>query len=201
MNTKQIRYQIIELKANRWQLIFLLALILLSTHALAHDALAPLPDTIEKIKPSIVGVGTMQKTRRPPAQLRGTGFVVADGRHVITTAHNLPEKLDRKKKEFLAVFAGQGANLEIREVTVASVDEHHDLMSRLADVFKQYPELLAILDGLRPASLAPDLVSQCSKKLGLVQWRVQCHQVQVGKNVCLRLVQRGLAHLRIEQIV
>ena len=50
----------------------------------------PLVDTIARVKPSIVGVGTVQKTRRPPSILRGTGFVVADGRHVITNAHVIP---------------------------------------------------------------------------------------------------------------
>jgi len=38
-----------------------------------------LADTIEKIKPSIVAIGTFQKTRRPPSIFRGTGFIVADG--------------------------------------------------------------------------------------------------------------------------
>jgi len=50
----------------------------------------PLVNTIAIAKPSIVGVGTVQKTRRPPNILRGTGFVVADGLHVITNAHIIP---------------------------------------------------------------------------------------------------------------
>ncbi len=55
---------------------------------------ADLPDTIERILPSIVGIGTVQKTRRPSAKLTGTGFVVGDGRHVITNAHVIPEEID-----------------------------------------------------------------------------------------------------------
>lgn len=107
--------------------ILILALVLLSTITQAHDDLTALPDTIVRIKRGVVGVGTMQKTRRPPAILSGTGFVVADGRHVVTNAHNIPEELNKKKKEFLAVFVGQGKNSEIRAVQVVSVDEHHDL--------------------------------------------------------------------------
>ena len=61
--------------------------------------IADLPDTIDRILPSIVGVGTLQKTRRPPARLLGTGFVVADGRHVITNAHVIPEKIDTAKEK------------------------------------------------------------------------------------------------------
>ena len=58
-----------------------------------------LADTIEKIKPSIVAIGTFQKTRRPPSIFRGTGFIVADGLHVVTNAHVLQEKIDTEKKK------------------------------------------------------------------------------------------------------
>jgi len=86
-----------------------------------------LPQTIEKIKPSIVGVGTFQQTRRPPAAFRGTGFVVADGRHVITNAHVLPALLDTEAKETLGVFVGQGEAAQFRSAKPVAVDEEHDL--------------------------------------------------------------------------
>ena len=85
-----------------------------------------LPDTIEKIKPSIVAVGTFQRTRRPPSVFRGTGFAVGDGFHVITNAHVLPEKLDSEKKEVVAVFAGKANAIEIREATKIAEDRDHD---------------------------------------------------------------------------
>ena len=65
---------------------------------------AGLPDVIERIKPSVVGVGTYQETRQPRARLLATGFVVGDGRHVITNNHVLPDELDSKNNELLAVF-------------------------------------------------------------------------------------------------
>jgi len=86
-----------------------------------------LPQTIEKIKPSIVGVGTFEQTRRPPAAFRGTGFVVADGRHVITNAHVLPALLDNEAKEILGVFVGQGEAAQFRSAKPVAVDEEHDL--------------------------------------------------------------------------
>ena len=86
-----------------------------------------LPDTIEKIKPSIVAIGTYQKTRRPPAIFRGTGFVIADGLHVVTNLHVLPEKVDVEKKESLSVFAGNAENIEIREAQKIGEDREHDL--------------------------------------------------------------------------
>lgn len=86
-----------------------------------------LPDTIQRIKPSIVGVGTYLKTRRPPGQLRGTGFVVKDGRHVLTNAHVLPEKLDEKHQEFIAVFTADGDGGKILSAGIAGLDKAHDL--------------------------------------------------------------------------
>lgn len=85
-----------------------------------------LADTIAKIKPSIVGIGTYQHTRTPPAMFRGTGFVVTDGLHVLTNAHVLPETVDRDKFESLAVFAADGKGQSARQAAVVSVDEAHD---------------------------------------------------------------------------
>ncbi|HZD41247.1 MAG TPA: serine protease [Terriglobales bacterium] len=87
-----------------------------------------LPDTIAKIKSGIVAIGTFEKTRRPPAVFRGTGFVVANGLYVATNAHVLPDVVDVKKREFIAVFAGEGEVLEIREGTKVAEDRDHDLV-------------------------------------------------------------------------
>jgi serine protease Do len=92
----------------------------------AADTVA-LPDIIDKIKPAIVVVGAFQKTRRPPSIFRGTGFVIADGLHVVTNAHVVPEKLDIEKKEVVAVFAGKANLVEVREATKVGEDRDHDL--------------------------------------------------------------------------
>ena len=87
-----------------------------------------LADTIEKIKPSIVAIGTFQKTRRPPSIFRGTGFIVADGLHVVTNAHVLQEKIDTEKKETFTIFSGKSDRIEIREATKLAEDLDHDLV-------------------------------------------------------------------------
>jgi len=89
---------------------------------------ADLPDTIERTLPSIVGIGTMQQTRRPPAMLVGTGFVVGDGRHVITNAHVIPEEINTAKLEYLAVFTGKGNSPQARKAVQLKIDEAHDLV-------------------------------------------------------------------------
>ena len=86
-----------------------------------------LAETLERVKPSVVAVGTVQRTRRPPTLFRGTGFVVGDGRYVITNAHVLPESLDEAHKEQLSVFSGRGREAKVHAVQVLGSDRVHDL--------------------------------------------------------------------------
>ncbi len=88
---------------------------------------AELADTVDKVKASIVAVGTIQPTRRPPAKFQATGFVVGQGRHVITNAHAMSDFLDTPNKEILAVFIGQGQQLESRPAKKIATDVAHDL--------------------------------------------------------------------------
>ncbi|MFQ5773767.1 MAG: serine protease [Kiloniellaceae bacterium] len=86
-----------------------------------------LSETIKRVKPAVVAVGTYQALRRPPARLLGTGFAVADGRHVVTSAHVLPDKLDEQRKESIAVFVGARGGAAVRTARVAGIDEDHDV--------------------------------------------------------------------------
>jgi len=88
---------------------------------------ASLGETIKAIKPSIVGVGTFLVTRRPPARLLGTGFVVADGRHVLTNAHVIAAVGALAPHEKLVVFIGSGERVERRVVAPVSEDRAHDV--------------------------------------------------------------------------
>ncbi len=87
-----------------------------------------LADVIERNKKSIVGVGTVQWTRRPPGKFGGTGFVIADGRHVLTNAHVVPADLDLEKREFLAVLTpGKDLKSQVRAAELVAKDPIHDL--------------------------------------------------------------------------
>ncbi|HEY9209542.1 trypsin-like peptidase domain-containing protein [Acidovorax sp.] len=63
------------------------ALVLLFHGAWSSSALAQLPDTVERVKPAVVLVGTYQATDTPRFRYGGTGFVVGDGLRVVTNAH------------------------------------------------------------------------------------------------------------------
>ncbi|QGX40094.1 serine protease [Permianibacter aggregans] len=107
--------------------IFMSALLAVSACLPAVSTAADLPDAIAQAKSSIVGVGTQLMTRRPPALLRGTGFVVADGKHVLTNYHVLPEVLDSEHREVLVVFSGSGDMQTLHTARVIASDAEHDL--------------------------------------------------------------------------
>ncbi len=119
--TSQSRYAV--------SLILLLGAVALAGEPASDTSTAinPLPDRIASAKRAVVGVGTLMPTRRPPAAIRGTGFVVADGRHVLTNHHVLPGVLAGERHETLAVFVGHGAESETRTATVLRTDAEHDL--------------------------------------------------------------------------
>lgn len=86
-----------------------------------------LPQTVRTIKKSLVGIGTFQALRRPPVELKGSGFVVHDGRHVITNYHVVPKGIDKAANERLIVIVGNGRNFSDRDAEVIAIDAEHDL--------------------------------------------------------------------------
>jgi S1-C subfamily serine protease len=92
-------------------------------------ARAGLPETVERVKPSIVGVGTFQKLRSPPFVFRGTGFVIEDGTLVATAGHVVPESLKTEANETMMVSVRMpgASEPQAREAKVVAVDREHDL--------------------------------------------------------------------------
>jgi serine protease Do len=103
-------------------------LILPSLLSLASVASAALPELVEQVKPSIVAIGTYDKTRSPAFVLRGAGFVVGNGSLVATNAHVVPESLDPAGGESLVlqVLPGRDGSQQRPAKTVA-IDKSHDL--------------------------------------------------------------------------
>ena len=86
-----------------------------------------LPTTVERIKPSVVAIGTALPTRRPPHRFVGTGFVVGDGTYVLTNAHVVPRNIASEQKEILMVFAGEVSVAGGRTATLVADDTAHDI--------------------------------------------------------------------------
>lgn len=103
------------------------ALVCMCLFALSMPTRADLVQTLAKVKPSIVGVGTLLPTRNPARIFGGTGFVVGDGLTVVTNVHVLPPLLDDAQKERLVVYSGSALNPVTHEARVVARDVEHDI--------------------------------------------------------------------------
>lgn len=94
----------------------------------AGVAWAGLPDTIERLKPAVLLIGTFKPTDSPRFQLRGTGFVVGDGHLVVTNAHVLPTDLSSADAPSLVVQVRQASGeWQMRPARVLGTNAARDL--------------------------------------------------------------------------
>jgi len=101
----------------------LLCLLFLLRPATAEE----LVQTIADIKPSVVGIGSLQQTRGPAIGFVGTGFAVEDGLSVITAAHVVNDLINTGQSATLGVLVRTGDTVQFRAATVAMLDKDHDL--------------------------------------------------------------------------
>jgi serine protease Do len=101
--------------------------LLLALTTAAPALAAELSAHIARLRPGIVAVGVYEPARSPAFNFRGTGFVVGDGRHIVTNAHVTPPFLDPQKKQLLIIMVGRGAEAKPREVEKIAQDQEHDL--------------------------------------------------------------------------
>jgi S1-C subfamily serine protease len=96
---------------------------------LGVKAQAALVEVVPQVKRSVVAIGTWLPTRSPAFQFRGTGFVVGDGRTIVTNYHVLPDRpLESDKMEVLAaVFPGEGTSRPGRPLVRVATEPLHDL--------------------------------------------------------------------------
>jgi len=91
------------------------------------NATAGMVEAIEKIRPSIVVVGTYKKTNSPPFVLRGTGFVVGNGNLVATNAHVVIEPGDSEAPALVIQGRTASGENQVRRATLLSRDKAHDI--------------------------------------------------------------------------
>ena len=104
-----------------------IGLLSLCLSLVAHSSFAAsLPDTVQKVKRSILAIGTQLATGR--TRISATGWVVADGLHVVTNAHAIRSKDALEHGENIVVLTpGKKREVRRRNVEVVQVDETHDL--------------------------------------------------------------------------
>ncbi|MCK9606022.1 MAG: serine protease [Methylomonas sp.] len=106
---------------------FLICLAFLITSSFVYAGEKNLPDIIYRVKPSIVAVGTYMPTRNPRAVFLGTGFVVGDGRNIVTNAHVVNKDLDAAHLEQYAIFYRQDQKERMVFADLKTTDQAHDL--------------------------------------------------------------------------
>lgn len=104
------------------------ALIISGLINLSGVAAADVADTLSNIKSSVVGVGSFHPMRSPRANLMGTGFVVGDGKYVVSCAHIFNGILDSEKNETWAVLTGRDREIAVRNANIVVRDKEHDLI-------------------------------------------------------------------------
>lgn len=125
-----------------WSLVILLVAV--------KSQAASLPDTIDKVRGSIVSVGLLRpqknvnfRAQGPAHEYRGTGFVVGNGSYIVTNHHVVPDNLGSEVNAVLAVFSGRGSRVKGYPAQVVRSDKEHDLA------------VLKIKQSLPALSLAP----------------------------------------------
>ena len=94
----------------------------------ASAARADNADTIERVKPSIVAVGTFERTRNPQFTFAGTGFAVGNGLLIATNEHVVAKLLDTERRESLAIaIRTSGNEVAVRAAKKAASDPSSDL--------------------------------------------------------------------------
>ncbi|WP_168190334.1 S1 family peptidase [Luteithermobacter gelatinilyticus] len=121
--------------------------------ALAHDVDQNFPGLVKRIEKSIVGIAIYHPLNSPRIQLRGTGFAVSEGRHIVTNAHVLPEKSRLKPGEKIVVLVGEGQNPDVRDVEIIDRDDKHDV-ALLKIAGGALPKLALGTGALQPAGTA-----------------------------------------------
>lgn len=114
----QMTGQLASKLRTRWMPILLVA---------ALPAYADVADTLQSVKPGVVGVGVFNPSGSPRANLQGTGFAVLDGTYVVSCAHIFAKLLDSEKKETHAVFVGRDRQMTVRRAKLVATDKARDL--------------------------------------------------------------------------
>lgn len=95
--------------------------------AWAAPGVAQNPATIEQVKPSIVAVGTFQRSRNPQFTFSGTGFAVGNGLLIATNEHVVAKALDSQHNEALAIAVRMQDAVAVRSARKIASDPAADV--------------------------------------------------------------------------
>lgn len=86
-----------------------------------------LPQLIKQTKPSVVGIALFTPLESRAASILGTGFVVGDGKHIVTNYHVVSKELDPTIVQHYVALSGTGPKPKMHKMTLLEIDPVHDL--------------------------------------------------------------------------
>lgn len=96
--------------------------------AFCSHASADLPDAVDRLKRSVVVVGTYNPTAAPRFQMKGTGFAVGDGNLILTNAHVVEAgPADAAPAPLMVQVWVDKTERQARPATLIDTDKAHDL--------------------------------------------------------------------------
>jgi len=102
----------------------LLLIISLQNYAFANSKLVEL---IKEVKPSVVAIGLYTPIQTKASQILGTGFVVGNGKYIVTNYHVVSKELDPKIVQYYVAVSGEGKQAKLDEMSLIGIDPVHDL--------------------------------------------------------------------------
>ena len=109
---------------------------LLAHVSFAEAEEASFPKVVESVSSTVVAIGIYSPLKQAGNQIRGTGFVVGDGKWVITNHHVVDEVLDPSVVEYYVAVHGKGKQVNALKATIEAVDIKHDLaLLRINEAF------------------------------------------------------------------
>ena len=118
-------------------------LLLSATSSNAHNQVS-LVDLVKRAKPSVVSIAMFTPLESKAPNILGTGFVVGNGKYIVTNYHVVSAELDTKIVQYYVALSGEGMLPKVHKMTLIDIDPVHDLA------------LLSIESSLTAMSLAKD---------------------------------------------
>ncbi|NDW21591.1 S1 family peptidase [Alteromonas hispanica] len=100
---------------------------LLIALVICHAKSEGLSEVIKQVTPSVVAIGLYTPIENSGNQVLGTGFVVGDGKHVVTNYHVVSKILDPQIVQYYVVVTGQGRQITAFKAEILEIDPLHDL--------------------------------------------------------------------------
>lgn len=118
-------------------------LVLKASIGYTHEQIG-LVELVKQTKPSVVSIAMFTPLESRAPTILGSGFVVGNGKYIVTNYHVVSKELDPKIVQYYVALSGEGKSPTIHKMTLVDRDPVHDLA------------ILSIEKTLPPMTLAKD---------------------------------------------